>query len=217
MSTKTQASDILDSLQWRYATKRFDPARPVSPEDWGTLKEALALSASSYGLQPYRFILPENPAVRARLREAARGQAQVTDASHLVVFAARDRITLKDVEDYVARVAHTRDQPLEAFGGMRNTIVSDLVEGPRAPVAGHWAARQAYLALGNLLTTAALLGIDACPMEGFSPAEFDRILGLEGTGYHTVCMCALGYRSPEDAYAKATKFRYPAEELFILK
>lgn len=213
----TPAPEILEALNWRYATKRFDPSRPIPEQDWAALRQALVLSASSYGLQPYRFILPEEPGLRERLREAARGQAQVTEASRLVIFAARDTLTIRDVEDYVRRLEETRGLPAGALAGLRNTVAGDLVEGPRAAIAGHWAARQAYIALGNLLASAALMRIDACPMEGFSPARFDELLGLGGSGFHTVCMCALGYRSPEDAFAGARKFRFPAEELFVLK
>ncbi|MBP1626390.1 MAG: nitroreductase [Holophagaceae bacterium] len=215
MSHPTQ--ELLEALHWRYATKVFDRTRPLADADWDTLKEALTLSASSYGMQPYRFVIPRDPELRKQLREASRGQAQVTDASHLVVFAARDEINAGDVDHFLASLAKTRGVPLEKLEGFRSTLTGDLVEGPRAAIAGHWAARQAYLALGNLLASAALLHIDACPMEGFSPARYDAILGLRGTGYHTVCICALGYRAPEDAYAQAPKFRFPAEELFVIK
>ena len=207
--------ELLESLQWRYATKVFDKTRKLKDSDWETLKQALTLSASSYGLQPYRFVIPTAPELRMKLRDASRGQAQVTDASHLVVFAARNEITPQDVDHFLESLAATRGLPLEKLEGFRAALTGDLVEGPRATIAGHWAARQAYLALGNLLASAAMLRIDACPMEGFSPTQYDEILGL--SDYHTVCICALGYRSPEDAYAQALKFRFPAEELFVIK
>jgi len=162
-------------------------------------------------------VLPTTPELRARLREASRGQAQVTDASHLVVFAAREATGAGDVDHFLESLARTRGLPLERLSGFRTTLIGDLVEGPRSAIAGHWAARQAYLALGNLLASAARLRIDACPMEGFDPAAYDELLGLRGSGYHTVCLCALGYRDPQDAYAQAPKFRFPEEELFILK
>jgi len=210
-------NQLLDALNWRYATKLFDPERKLSDANWEALQKALALSASSYGLQPYRFVIPQSPALRRQLREASRGQAQVTDASHLVVFAARTEITTKDVDHFLASLATTRGIPLESLEGFRGMLKGDIVEGPRSAIAGHWAARQAYLALGNLLASAALLRIDACPMEGFNPDLYDELLGLKGSGYHTVCICALGYRKAEDPYAKAKKFRFAPEELFVVK
>jgi len=204
---------ILGQLRWRYATKKFDPTRKISSADWRTLENALVLSPSSYGLQPYRFFVIDDPAIREKLSVAARRQRQPLDASHYVVFAARLTITEDDVARFIERAAEVRGVTLESLQQYRDIIVGDLVKGPRGAWANHWAARQAYIALGNFLNTAAMLGIDACPMEGFVPSQFDEILDLNPKGYGAVVAAAAGYRSPEDSYASQAKVRFPHSEL----
>ena len=211
--TTISSTQLLDALQWRYATKAFDPARRIPAPTWAALERSLVLSPSSYGLQPYRFLIIADPAKRAALLPHAWGQRQVVDASHLIVFAARTALTRADVEQFIARTAQVRGVPVEALNGYRDMMIGDLVEGPRSGSVPQWAARQAYIALGNLLTSAALLGVDTCPLEGLVPAEFDRILGLTDTGYVTVVACALGYRAVGDKYASAPKVRLDASEL----
>lgn len=206
-------TQLLDALQWRYATKAFDPNRKLPAEVWQALEQALVLSPSSYGLQPYRFLVIADPAKRAALLPHSWGQRQVVDASHYVVFAARTAMTRVDVDALLQRIGQVRGVPAEALKGFRDMMVGDLVEGPRSGIAQHWAERQAYIALGNLLTTAALLGVDACPMEGFAPAEYDRVLGLAGSGYAAVVACALGYRATGDKYATLPKVRFEASQL----
>jgi nitroreductase len=202
---------IVRQLNWRYATKKFDPARKIQPPDWKTLEQALVLSPSSYGLQPWRFFVITNPDVRSNLRAAAYNQPQVTDASHLVVLAARRRFEMTDIDRHVRRVADVRDVPAESLEGMKNAMASILSRTPEQRAA--WTARQAYIALGNFLATAAMLGIDACPMEGFNPQQFDEILGLEKQGYTAVVMVTAGYRAADDAYAKLPKVRHPVEDV----
>ena len=211
--TTISSTQLLDALQWRYATKAFDPARRIPAPTWAALERSLVLSPSSYGLQPYRFLIVADPAKRAALLPHAWGQRQVVDASHLIVFAARTALTRADVEQFIARTAQVRGGQAEALNGYRDMMIGDLVEGPRSGSVPHWAARQAYVALGNLLTSAALLGVDTCPLEGLVPAEFDRILGLADSGYATVVACALGYRAAGDKYAAAPKVRFDASEL----
>ncbi|MGD0538008.1 MAG: NAD(P)H-dependent oxidoreductase [Verrucomicrobiota bacterium] len=205
--------ELLDALEWRYATKIFDPARTLPEAVWQSLQTALVLSPSSYGLQPYRFLVVADPARRAELLPHSWGQKQVVDASHFVVFTARTVIAVADVDRLIARTIEIRGLPAAALAAYRQMMIGDLVQGPRSSLALHWAARQAYIALGNLLTSAALLGVDACPMEGFVPAEYDRILGLAGTGYAAVVACALGYRAATDKYATLPKVRFDASEL----
>ena len=205
--------ELLDALAWRYATKVFDPARQLPDALWQTLQTALVLSPSSYGLQPYHFLVIEDAATRAELVPHSWGQKQVVDASHFLVFAARTAVAAADVDELIARTSEIRGIPAEALATYRQMMIGDLVQGPRSGMALHWAARQAYLALGNLLTSAALLGVDTCPMEGIDPGKYDEILGLKGTGWHTVVACAAGYRSPEDKYATLAKVRYPASTL----
>jgi len=207
------APRLVDALQWRYATKVFDPARRIPAATWTALETSLQLSASSFGLQPYRFLVVQNPDLRQRLLPHAWNQRQIVDASHLVVFAARTGITETEIEGYLARVAAVRGVPGDSLDGFRAMLKGTLLNDAFHPIAPHWAARQTYIALGNLLTSAALLGIDACPMEGFVPAEFDTILGLPDQGLTAVVACALGYRADDDKYASLAKVRAPRAEL----
>ena len=206
---------LVESLTWRYATKKFDPSKKLDAATWQALEEALILSPSSYGLQPWKFVVVQDPALRAQLREKAWGQSQVTDASHFVVFTHRTDLTEADIDRYLARIAEVRGVSLESQAGYRQMMVGNLVQGAKHATIGDWAARQAYIALGNLMTSAAALGVDATPMEGLDPAEFDKLLGLEGTGYATVVACAVGYRAADDAYASLPKVRFAKEDLVV--
>lgn len=204
---------LLASLQWRYAVKRFDPARTIAPELWAALEQALILTPTSYGMQPYRFVVVADAALRERLVPVSWGQRQVADASHFVVFAARERTTVEDVDRYMARIAEVRGGTVEALAGFRKLLVADVVDGPRGEVALEWATRQAYLALGTFMTSAAMLGVDTCPMEGFEPAAYDELLGLPARGLRAVVACAAGYRAADDRHAALPKVRFPQEEM----
>jgi nitroreductase len=204
---------LLSALNWRYATKAFDPNRKIPAATWNTLQDALVLSASSFGLQPYRFIVVNDPATRGKLMPHAWGQRQVVDASHFIVLAARTAMTEAEIDRFLDRIVEVRGGNKESLAGYRQMMAGSLLGDDAKARIPHWAARQCYIALGNLLTSAALLGVDACPMEGFVPAEFDKILGLPAQGYAAVVCCALGYRSAEDKYATAPKVRFPAGDL----
>ncbi len=208
---------ILNALNWRYATKAFDPQKKLTPEQWTTLEQALILSPSSYGLQPWKFVNVTDQILRTQLKPVSWNQSQITDASHLVVIAARNQMDAKYVEHYVETVAKERGIPTGNLEQYKQMMIGDVVNGPRAAVSGEWASRQCYIALGNILTVAATLGIDACPMEGFDTAAYDKILGLGGSGYHSVVVCALGYRSAADKSAGMKKVRFPAKEIMIRK
>jgi len=212
MSTISSAS-LLEQLNWRYATKQFDSAKKIPADLWTTLEKVLVLSPSSYGLQPYRFLVIENPSLRAALRPHSWGQSQITDASHLVVFARKLKVTEQDIAAFLELTARIRGIAASSLNGYRDLMVGDLVKGPRSSWVAEWTARQAYIAFGNLMTSAALLGIDACPLEGLDPAKYDEVLGLQSQGIATVCACALGYRSADDKYALLPKVRFPASEL----
>jgi nitroreductase len=214
MSTLSK-EQLLGALHWRYATKKYDPERKIPEETWKALEEAVLLAPSSYGLQPYRALVIKNSGVRAKLRPAAWGQSPVTDASHLVVFAARKEITEEFVDAYMKRVAEERGVSMEALKDYRSKIIGDVVKGPRAAWAQQWAQRQAYIGLGILLASAAVLGIDATPMEGFEPAKFDEILGLPQKGLAATVMCALGYRAADDKYARSKKVRWAKEDVVV--
>ena len=206
--------ELLQALEWRYATKIFDPAKKIPADTWQALEKALILTPTSYGLQPYQFLVITYPATRAALLPHSWGQKQVVDCSHFVVFTAKTKTTEADVDKLIRRVVEIRKLPApEALGPYRFMMLGDVVNGPRGKIAHEWATRQTYIALGNLMICAAVLGVDACPMEGLVPAEYDKVLNLNGSGYATVVACALGYRSSNDKYAKLAKVRYDAKEL----
>jgi nitroreductase len=205
--------ELLNALEWRYATKVFDPAKKIPADLWQTLEHALVLTPTSYGLQPYKFLVISNPAKRAELMRHSWNNKQVVDASHLVVFTAKIKITGADVDKLIQRTVEIRKLPADALNAYRGMMLGDVVNGPRGKTAHEWATRQTYIALGNLMTCAAVLGVDACPMEGLVPAEYDKVLNLNGSGYATVVACALGYRSADDKYAKLAKVRYDMKDL----
>jgi nitroreductase len=215
MTTTISTEALLAQLNWRYATKTFDAARKISPGDWAALEQALILTPTSYGFQPYRFVVVSDPATRERLVPLSWGQRQAADASHFVVFAAKTSVDEADVDHYLARVVEVRGGSVDALAQLKGMLVGDIVTGPRSQQQHEWATRQAYIALGNFMTAAALLGIDTCPMEGIDPAKYDEVLGLPATGYQTVVACAAGYRAAGDKYATLPKVRYVADELFV--
>lgn len=204
---------LLTALNWRYATKVFDAARKIPADVWRTLEQSLVLTPTSYGLQPYKFLVVQDPGKRAELLPHSWGQKQVLDCSQFVVFIARTEMTEADVDRLIQRTVAVRQLPANALDAYRGMMVGDIVNGPRGKRAHEWAARQAYIALGNLMTCAAMLDVDTCPMEGLNPVEYDRILNLAGTGYATVVACALGYRAAADKYASLAKVRYAAKDL----
>jgi nitroreductase len=209
------SSQLLDALRWRYATKAFDANRKIPADTWSALEDSLVLSPSSFGLQPYRFLVITDRATRERLLPHAWGQRQVVDASHFIVFAARTSVTESEIDTFIAHIARTRGVTPESLASYRGMMTGMLLSDGFKPLVPHWTARQAYIALGNLLTSAALLGVDACPMEGFVPAEFDQVLGLPSQGLAAVVCCALGYRHADDKYALAPKVRLPKSDLLM--
>jgi nitroreductase len=211
VSTKT----VTDALHWRYATKKFDPAGKIPADTWAALEEALLLAPSSYGLQPWRFIVVTDPATRAKLAAASWGQRQAIDSSHFVVFAARKGYDEKDLEHYVERTAEVRGITKESIQGYADVIASSLKRAREAGFLDAWMAKQVYIALGQFMTSAAILGVDTCPMEGIDPAKYDEVLGLAAKGYVTLCACAAGYRSAEDKYANSPKVRFKADEVIL--
>jgi nitroreductase len=211
--TPIPSESLLAALRWRYAVKKFDAARKIPAETWSALEAALVLTASSTGLQPWRFVVVSDPALKQQLVAAAHGQAQVADCSHFVVFAVRRGLDDGHVERHVARMAEVRGIPLEALGKFRDMVGRNLAKAKAEDRLDTWQTHQIYIALGNLLTSAPLLGVDTCPMEGIVPEKMDEILGLGGTGFHTVVACALGYRSADDKYAAIPKVRFKAEDV----
>lgn len=209
-------SPIIDALQWRYATKKFDPSKKISEIDLHELLEAARLAPSSYGLQPWGFVVVTDPAVRKQLREHAWSQAQIEDASHLIVLCARTDVNENFVKRFVESIAKTRNVPVESLKGYED-MMQGFVKGetPESMVA--WAQRQVYLALGVLLESAALKRIDACPMEGFVPEKFNEVLGLKKHNLTATVLCTLGYRAADDHSAKHMKVRFAAGDVVLKK
>ncbi len=207
-----QPSELLAALRFRYATKAFDAARKIPAEIWDAFEQSLVLTPSSFGLQPWKFLVIDHPEIREKLKAASWGQGQVTDASHLVVLTARTDLAQADIDSWIARLSEVQGTPAEALAGLSG-MISSFSSAMTPAEKQAWNTRQVYIALGQLMTSAAVLGIDSCPLEGISPADYDTILGLPGTGYATAVACALGYRSAEDKYAVAPKARFEAEKV----
>jgi nitroreductase len=204
--------ELLAALHFRYATKAFDSTRKIPAETWDAIEQSLVLTPSSFGLQPWKFLVIENPEIRETLKAASWGQGQVTDASHLVVLTARTDLDKADIDSWVARLSEVQGTPLEALAGLSG-MISSFSSSMSASEKQAWNTRQVYIALGQLMTAAAVMGIDTCPLEGISPADYDTILELNGTGYATAVACVLGYRSATDKYATAPKARFAAEKV----
>ena len=207
-------STFLENQNWRYATKKFDSTKKISAEDLNTLKEAIRLSTSSFGLQPYTVFIVENPELRAKIQPAAWGQSQIVDASHLIIFANQTNLNDVDIDNYIKNIAETRNIPeaaLTGYGDYMKGAVGAKSDDEKAI----WTSKQTYLALGNLLNAAAELNIDATPMEGFIPAQVNEILGLNKLGLNASLIATIGYRSEDDATQHLKKVRKPNEELFI--
>lgn len=207
-----EPQELLASLRRRYAVKKFDANGKIVPAVWDALEEALVLAPSSYGLQPFRFFVVEDKALRAKLREASWGQSQITDADKLVVFAAKKDFGAADVEAFVKRVAEVRGAPLESLEQYKQMMLGSLTRRTPEQNAA-WVARQAYIALGVFLTSAASLGVDACPMEGLDPAKYDELLGLGKLGYTALCVATAGVKAADDAYGKLAKVRFSRAEM----
>jgi nitroreductase len=211
---KTVSTDTLtQALQWRYATKKFDPSRRIPAAEWAALEEAMVLAPSSFGLQPWRFVLVESPEIRAQLPAMSWGQTQPVDCSHYVVFAQRKGLTVADVDRFVDRIAEVRGVTRESLEGYRGFILGTHKAASEQGWLDAWSARQVYIALGQAMTAAALLGIDTCPLEGIEPSKYDALLGLEKEGYSALCGLAFGYRAEDDKYAQLPKVRFEKSDI----
>lgn len=207
--------DLVERLNWRYATKKFDATKKIPADTWAALEQSLLLAPSSFGLQPWAFVVVNDRATREKLVAASWNQSQIRDASHLVVFALRKNLKASDAEKWIDRVAEVRKVSRESLDGYRQMMVGFLGNPPGGFKIDDWSARQVYIALGTFLTSCAAIGIDACPMEGLQAPEYDRILGLTKQGLATVCVATAGYRAADDAYAGLAKVRYPSEQILL--
>lgn len=211
---KKDNMSLVDKLNWRYATKKFDSTKKIAADKLQNILDAVQLAPSSYGLQHYRILVIEDDAIRAQLREVAYGQPQITDASQLIVFAAETHINEEFVKRYIDNVAATRNVQREELAGFEGMLIGAI--NSRTPEQLlTWAQKQAYIALGVLVTAASEQYVDICPMEGFDPAGFDKVLGLAEKGLTATVIATIGYRAEDDAASKPAKVRRPASELFI--
>ena len=205
-------NSILEKLNWRYATKKFDSSKKVSKENLETLLDAANLTASSYGLQPYEIYVIEDADTRTKLRAASYDQSQITDASYVIVLANKPTFDGTMIDDYINNIMKIRGLSKEDLEGFSQTMKSTLLDLPDA-YKNTWTSNQAYIVLGNLMTIAAEMEIDTCPMEGFDKAQYNEILGLTDKGLNAAVVLAVGYRSTEDDTQNYPKVRYSKEQI----
>lgn len=211
---KPVSNEIVENqLVWRYATKLFDSTRAIPDADWKTLEHALVMTPSSFGLQPWKFIVVTDSSVKATLRPATYNQSQVVDASHVVVLAIQKNLSVVEIDRYVARTAEVRGVTVESLVRFRQVMVGSL-SNPTFGI-NEWATRQVYIALGFFMAAAAMLGVDTCPIEGFDPQKYDDILGLAPLGLTSTVVAAAGYRSNDDKYAGLPKVRFKTDDVII--
>lgn len=204
---------ILENLKWRYATKQFDATKKISEKNLNRLLDSVQLTASSYGLQPYEVLVISDRETREKLKKAAWNQSQITEASYVFVFANLKSIDKNYVNTYLDNIAKTRKLSREDLKGLEDMVGNTILQlSPEAQ--NEWAAKQAYIALGNLLTTAASFKIDTCPMEGFDATKFDQILELSEKNLTSAVIATIGYRREEDSLQYQPKVRKSKKDLY---
>lgn len=208
---------LFKQMNWRYACKKFDPSLIIREADWNILAETLRLAASSYGLQPWKFIVVQNPELRKQLLPISAGQSPVVQASHFIVLTYKEKMDEAHITKHIKQIAKIREIDAGTLEAFKSTMLSDLVHGARGAVINWWAQRQTYIALGSFLTTASLMEIDTLPMEGIEPEAYDKVLGLVGTGFKTVAAIACGYRAADDKFQQAKKVRFDINDVVIYK
>jgi nitroreductase len=210
---RLESADLLAALNWRYATKQFDPARKIDVATWTALEDVLVLAPSSFGLQPWKFLVITDQPTKDALVPLSWGQRQLADASHVIVFAVKHPLTPEDIHRHVARTAEVQGTAIENLAGFEKVVAGFVENPPFGLEIRSWSTRQVYIALGQFMAAAALLGVDTCPMEGLDPVAYDRVLGLEGSGYFTVVACPAGYRADADKSAARAKVRFPKDHV----
>jgi nitroreductase len=212
-SVAVSPAQVLAQLQWRYAVKKFDPSKKIPADAWDVLEQSLILTPSSFGLQPWKFFVVNNSELRQELLANSWNQAQVVEASHLVVLAIKKEMGDAEVDRYIQDMSDKRNVPIDGLAGLNKMIKGFMANPDKGFTTDEWAIRQVYIAIGQFMTSAAMLGIDTCPMEGFNPAKYDEILGLTAQGYASVLVCPAGYRAADDKYAVMPKVRYDKSEV----
>ncbi|MEM6316127.1 MAG: NAD(P)H-dependent oxidoreductase [Bacteroidota bacterium] len=213
ISTATTTSRLIEALKWRYATKKFDSTKKIDSVDLAILMEAIQLAATSYGLQVFKVLNVEDATVREKLRTASWNQSQVVDASHLFVFCAYKTVQEDNIDDYINRKSTVQSIPMKNLTGYGSFVKQKIAEKSPEEII-NWNAKQAYIALGNLLAVCGELKIDACPMEGFEVDKYDEILGLADKNLTAAVVCSVGYRSADDFTQHSPKVRKDLADLF---
>jgi nitroreductase len=205
------STEMLQQLRWRYAVKKFDATKKIPAETWAALQESLVLTPSSFGLQPWKFVVITDQSLKDQLPEHSWNQTQVRDASHVVVLARKQQLNEADIQQYLDCIVQVRGGSVAALDGYKSMMVGALVKSGMN--LDHWAGLQVYIALGQFMGLAAMLGVDTCPMEGIIPAKYDELLGLPAQGYATSVVVTAGYRAADDKYADIPKVRFPASQV----
>lgn len=203
---------LLAALTWRYATKRFDPSRKIPDSVWRALEQSLVLTPSSFGLQPWQFLVIRDPEIREQLKAASWGQSQITDASHFIVLTSRTDLTDEDVDSWMVQLAKNQEVEVDSLAPMKK-VIQQFAKRMTSRERHAWNMHQTYIALGQLMASAAMIGVDTCPMEGMDTVAYDRILDLHHGTHATSVACALGYRDPADKYAARPKARFDASRV----
>ena len=206
--------DIIKALEWRYATKKFDSEAIIAEEKITLLKQAFNLTASSYGLQPVKLLIVSNKSTLNDLVPLSMNQKQVGQSSHLCVFCVETKIDEAYIRAFFDRIISINNTPDEALNPFRTSVINSFKEKSDDDVF-KWGAKQAYLAMGNMLTVCATQGVDACPMEGFDPVEYDRFFKLNEQGLRSVLIMPIGYRASDDMFGAMKKVRKPLNESII--
>lgn len=209
----TTPDDLLSALNWRYACKVFDPTKKIPAETWAALEQTLVLTPSSFGLQPWKFLVIDDAELREKLVPHAWRQRQVADASHLVIMTVPKAVSEDYIDANIMRMAEVRGGTPDALIGFRKMVAGFRADLEAKGGLEQWAKLQAYIALGQFMLAAAMLGIDTCPMEGFEPAKFDEVLGLDAQGWTAAVLCPAGYRHADDRYAVLPKVRFEPKDV----
>ena len=204
----------IDSLHWRYAVKKFDSTKVLSETKIDLLKEAFNLTATSYGLQPLKLMVVHNKELQENLVAHSYYQQQVAQASHVLILCIETDISETYIRNYFNLIKEVRNTSDEILNPFRDTLITTFSK-MTAEEKKAWATKQAYLALGNLLTVCALENIDSCPMEGFVPSKYDELLGLKDTNLTSVLVLPVGYRAADDLFATLPKVRKPLKDMIL--
>ena len=207
-------TNILDALEWRYAVKKFDDKASLTEQQILEVKKVFNLSASSYGLQPYKMIVVQNPELKEKLVPASFGQQQISQSAAILVFAVRTDFGMDYIDQFFKDMSTKRQIPLENLEGYKNFMKGSFANKSEDEISS-WATKQVYLTMGHMLASLAALQIDACPMEGLDPQAYDKILDLDAKQLKTIIAMPIGVRAPDDASATALKVRKDLSDIII--